>query len=312
MHYGGLLTVAGQWEQAEAELAESIRIYGSGYRGLLSGAAVRLADLRARQGRFEEAGELLAGNEHDSFRVRPQARLHLRQGEPLQAIALLRPRLATAGADPACAPTLLLLIEAELAAGNAGHAQAAASVLSAAAERHRTVPARALSDLALGLVTNPPACNLYLGRAHAGFLAAQLVPDAARTRLELARRLAHTDPDQAIVEARSALSEFAKLGAAREVDEAVALLRRLGVRRAAPPRQLTGPAELSPRETEILGLLSEGLTNPEIARRLYISPKTVSHHVSSVLAKLGVRNRSEATAYALRHTVPHAVPHSEP
>jgi DNA-binding NarL/FixJ family response regulator len=47
--------------------------------------------------------------------------------------------------------------------------------------------------------------------------------------------------------------------------------------------------------------MSQGLTNPQIAERLYISRKTVSHHVSNVLTKLGVHNRAEASAWAAAH-----------
>ncbi len=59
-------------------------------------------------------------------------------------------------------------------------------------------------------------------------------------------------------------------------------------------------APLTARETEVLGLLVEGRTNPEIADQLFISPRTVSVHVTHILEKLGVENRSAAVAFALR------------
>lgn len=58
---------------------------------------------------------------------------------------------------------------------------------------------------------------------------------------------------------------------------------------------------LSKREQEVLALLGEGLTNSEIAARLFISTKTAGNHVSSVLAKLNLRSRTEAAAYAVRY-----------
>lgn len=70
-------------------------------------------------------------------------------------------------------------------------------------------------------------------------------------------------------------------------------LRDQGVRGPRPSTR-AHPAGLTAREVEILELLDEGLRNADIARRLHVSPKTVDHHVSSVLAKLKVRSRAEA------------------
>ena len=75
-------------------------------------------------------------------------------------------------------------------------------------------------------------------------------------------------------------------------------LRSLGVAGRTGPK-LVG--ELSKREVEVLRLLGEGLTNAEIAARLYISTKTVATHVGNLFAKLQLRNRAEAAAFAHRH-----------
>jgi DNA-binding NarL/FixJ family response regulator len=58
---------------------------------------------------------------------------------------------------------------------------------------------------------------------------------------------------------------------------------------------------LSRRETDVLRLLADGLSNREIAERLFISPKTAEHHVSRIYSKLGLSTRAEAAAYAARN-----------
>ncbi|MBE1490721.1 ATP-binding protein [Plantactinospora soyae] len=68
---------------------------------------------------------------------------------------------------------------------------------------------------------------------------------------------------------------------------------------AAPA--LTGPAALTPREREVAVLISDGLTNTELARRLYISPKTAAVHVSNILRKLGASSRTEVGDLVGRH-----------
>jgi DNA-binding NarL/FixJ family response regulator len=71
---------------------------------------------------------------------------------------------------------------------------------------------------------------------------------------------------------------------------------------AAPAAEATLPG-LSERERQVLALIAEGCDNAQIARTLYVSPSTVRNHVSSLLEKLGVHNRVQAAAYAVRHGV---------
>ena len=101
-------------------------------------------------------------------------------------------------------------------------------------------------------------------------------------------------------EARAALSAFEDLGASREADAAAALLRQLGVRAARIGPKNIG--RLTKREQEVLAMLGDGLSNPEIAERLFLSRRTVEHHVARILSKLGLRGRAEAAALVARST----------
>ena len=61
------------------------------------------------------------------------------------------------------------------------------------------------------------------------------------------------------------------------------------------------PAGLTSREVEVLGLVAEGLTNTQVAERLFLSPRTVHRHLTSIYHKLGVRSRTGATRFAIEH-----------
>jgi DNA-binding CsgD family transcriptional regulator len=102
---------------------------------------------------------------------------------------------------------------------------------------------------------------------------------------------------------RRAHDELLALGAAAAAATVARDLRRQGVANLPRgPRAATreNPAQLTARELEVLALVAEGLRNRDIADRLFLSSKTVDHHVSSILAKLGARTRGEAAARATR------------
>jgi DNA-binding CsgD family transcriptional regulator len=115
---------------------------------------------------------------------------------------------------------------------------------------------------------------------------------AARCLLALDR------PEEAAEHARVAGELLARWGGWR-VGQLDQVRARLGVATTGNGRPVTGPAALTPRELEVALLISDGLTNAELARRLYISPKTAAVHVSNILHKLGVGSRTQIAA-ALR------------
>lgn len=102
---------------------------------------------------------------------------------------------------------------------------------------------------------------------------------------------------------KTSLSVFQSLGARPAANMAASKLREMGARRIARgPRaaRLASPAGLSARELDVLRLIAGGLRNADIAERLVLSTRTVDHHVSAVLAKLGVTSRAEVAGAAAR------------
>ena len=96
---------------------------------------------------------------------------------------------------------------------------------------------------------------------------------------------------------RKALELFLSLGADQMAKQVTRRLRTRGVRsipRGPRPQTRDNPLGLTAREAEVLALLGEGIRNIDIAEKLVVSAKTVDHHVSAILTKLGVRNRAEA------------------
>ena len=300
-HYGAVLTAAGRWPEADAALTEAVRLWGLGQRSLRGGALVRLADLRVLQGRYEDAEQLLQGLDAGVEGARPLAAIHLARGEHDLATEVLERALSELDAgSTTAAPLLLALVAAHLAAGRVEAAAEASDTLTDCATRHPSpylVGAAALARARLCLAAGDGDPQSCFRQALTGFAEAQLPGDLALTRLELATSVAAQAPALATAEARAALETFERLQANRHADEAVALLRRLGVR---TPSHRPGRELLTKREAEILELLGHGLSNPEISDRLFISRKTVEHHVGNILAKLNLRNRAAAASFAVR------------
>ena len=302
LHYGGILVAVGRWPEAEAELLEAIRLSERSYRILRTFPVVRLADLRLRQGRFEEAERLLEGSEWHPTARRCLAAAALGRRELDLAHELATLCLESVGSDdPARAPMLGLLVDIDLARDDLVAATEACEQLAQLSQRGDPV-ACAWSTFAGGrieLARADPDARSHLQSAVERFTVLELPLEAARARLSLAGAMASDTPAAAANEARLAFDECARLGARRDADAAAALLRRLGHGSA---RARTA-GSLTRREVEVLVLLGDGLSNAQIAERLTISTRTAEHHVASILAKLGLRSRSEAAAYAVRERI---------
>lgn len=304
VYYGAVLFASGDWAGAETEFRAALAGGVSAEPALRAEASARFAELRLAQGRLEEAERLLEGLEEYVTSAYVLAAVALEGGRPSAARRIALRRLRELGQEDLARPGshragLAVCLEAGklwgLLAEAASGAEAASAVahLTELAERTQSPHLQACGLRTAGTVDRDVSC---LERALSLFTGLQRPLDAGRTRMLLARVL---DGDDAIAEARLALAAFEALGAARDADRAAARLRELGVTaaRGGP----SGLGELSRREREVLDLLGEGLSNRELADRLFLSRKTVERHVRNVLFKLGLRNRAEAAAYVVRH-----------
>jgi DNA-binding CsgD family transcriptional regulator len=301
--YGGVLFATGEWVRAEKELEAALEMTRTAERALHGDALAKLAELRLAQGRIEEVERLVVGFE-DHLAIAPlMGSLHLLRGAPGVAESIAVRRLGEIGER--ClesAPLLELRAKSEIGLGAASEAEATARTLAILGSRLNCPSITARGERVLGCALaathDPAAARGHLETALSIFARLELPFEAARTRMLLAEILPVGERDTAIVEARSALATFDRLGAARESDAAASLLRSLGVKGARPGPK--GVGVLTKRESEVLQLLGEGLSNREMAERLFLTRKTIEHHVAHVLAKLAVRSRAEAAAYAAR------------
>jgi DNA-binding CsgD family transcriptional regulator len=178
-----------------------------------------------------------------------------------------------------------------------------AANLLAEAERHpdplvRTAPA--LEVRAATARTDADPADAW-ARTAAVWLDAERPWEAAWASLaEAEARFAARDSGAGKTALEAALATAITMGAEPLRTQVEALARRARIRVGTPGRQRAQPDEPTERELQVLALLAEGLTNPQIAERLFLSPKTVGIHVSRLLDKLDAHTRGEAVAVARR------------
>lgn len=314
-HYASTLVARGQWQEAEREFQAAIAGFGHPHRGQAAEAQVRLADLLVRQGRLDEAAELLdrvdAGPARmmgHTIALAVRATLLLERGDPQGAADTAETYLRAMPSPESLerASALETLVQASIALDDEPGARAALAGLRTLADLVRTEPMLAAARLAQGAVAHafadPAAARVALQDAVALFTTVDAPYERAQALLLLARCLAGTERAAAApAQAAEALRIAQGLGASSVVRQVRDLLAELGT---SPAPAAVTFAGLTRREAEILRLIARGSGNHEIAAQLVISVRTVERHVSNIYLKLGLEGpaaRASAATAALRH-----------
>jgi ATP/maltotriose-dependent transcriptional regulator MalT len=292
--YGAVLTARGEWAEAEAELKASVADLEAARPGMAAAGLVRLAELRARQGRTAEARVLYERAGTHPAAVLGLGALALAEGDPVTATDAADRVLRRLPANSSLArlPALELLVRAHADLGDFDAADEACAALERAGSALGTPYLVGRAHLVAGELAAKRDRLDQARRAYEDAIdrleEAGAPYDAARARLGLAEVLAELGrEDAATAEARAAQSRLALLGAPPAP----------AVSADAARRALT---DLTPRELEVLQLVAQGLGDAEIAERLVLSPHTVHRHVANVRAKLRLPSRAAAVAYAAR------------
>ena len=308
--------VAGQWDEAVTEVEASVELAaGTGESfGLLVGRSV-LALISLHRNDIRRAGEAIGEYSGATTRFRSQWALWARAlileagGKPAEAYATL------ADCWDRCAELGLVLeyrmigadlVRLALARADQGRAREVTARVTELAERNPGIGSLAGAALRCrGLLDDDAgALRAAVDAFAAGARPLELALTAEEAGAALARRGL---PGQARQLLDRATEIYERLGAARDLARAEAVLRGAGIRRGrrgSRGRPQFGWDSLTPTERTVASLVAEGLSNPQIGDRLYISHRTVQTHLAHVFAKLGLTSRAQLAAEATRQEAP--------
>ena len=306
--------ITGEWDDAIAELeasfelADEIQTVVARAHAILSLISLHRNDLsRAEEAAGAAARDLARWGPGylTTWAAWPRALIQEAGGEIGQALATMTgawdmcARLGLALDYPAVGADLVRLA---LASGDIGRARDASAAVTEVAARNEVPWMTGAALRCQGLIEDDAEILQAAAGACAGGsrpLGLALACEdagaafARQGRLDRARQLL----DQA-------LGIYERLGAARDLARAEATLREAGIRRGrrgTRGRPQTGWASLTRAEHAVAGLVAEGLTNPQIGERLYISHRTVQTHLAHMFAKLDIATRAQLAADVTRH-----------
>ncbi len=290
-----IMRLQGDWPEALEE-AQRARDRLSGHPAL-GMACYQEGELHRLRGDYAEAED--AYREAHRWGHSPQpglAELRLAQGDAAAAAATIRRVVDEVKDRAARCRVLAAAVEIELAVDDVGVARAAADELSHIAAELDAPLLSAIAATAVGAVLlaegdAQAACDT-LRPVWVAWRELEAPYEAARVRVlvGLACR-ALGDEDTAEMELDAARTVFERLGAAPDLARVESLVGRAS----------RGAHGLTPRELQVMRLISAGRTNKAIAAELVLSGRTVDRHVSNIFTKLRVSSRAAATAYAYEH-----------
>jgi LuxR family transcriptional regulator, maltose regulon positive regulatory protein len=304
--YASVCMWRGAWKEAERELTSAAEELEASRPAMTGEGLVRLGELRRRQGNLDEAMTLFERGGSHPLASLGRASVIFDRGDVNAAADLAERHLRRLPASNRTerAAALELMVRACLAQGRADEAAHAVAELQAIASEARTGPLKGLASLTSGLLaapSDPDAARQHLEDAVDLFKESGAPFETGRARLELARVMGALGRREAGAdEARRAIEDLTPLAASLEIERAGAVLEALMQTPADAPPSADDRKGLTPREVEVLRLISTGLNNQAIAARLFISEHTVHRHVANTLAKLNVSSRSAAVAQAGR------------
>ncbi|MGH2960402.1 MAG: response regulator transcription factor [Solirubrobacterales bacterium] len=292
MHYATLLMWEGDWSGAEQALDRARNAFEISGQGFITEHAIRLAQLRTLQGRYDDAWMICESLSWTAAAKLGQAQIAFARGEKDAARDLLAGFFASAGGigRERLAEALSLRVILDLESGDRDSAVAAAQELIELADAVQTSSMSATAALANGRLAahagDSQVARAEIDRAIGLWMGARAPYDAATARLALAAVMI-ADGEEGLAAAERARAEaiFAELGGANEPA-------------TSNGQVIAGP--LSAREREVLALVAEGLADDEIAARLVLSPHTVHRHVANIRLKLDEPTRAAAVAHASR------------
>jgi ATP/maltotriose-dependent transcriptional regulator MalT len=296
LHRGQIMRLRGAYDEALGEFALAQRRYQ--IEGTVAPAAKALTeqgDVLRVLGKLDEAETAYRQAAELGYEPQPGLMLAwLARGRTAAAISAVRRLMAETRGPVQRSWLLPAAVEVMIAARLSEEARQYSDELSGIASAFGTPALRAMAAYAAATVElTAGETENALGHAresHRIWSEVGSPYEAARARVLIARALRDLDDeDSAAAELDAARRTFVELGATPAAEQVDRLLRR------------ALPGGLTEREVEVLRLVAEGKSNPDIARVLVLSPKTVERHVSNIFTKLDVSSRTAAAAYAHEH-----------